>query len=75
MQFPHVISNNLASPSTNVFSIVGMKCAIFVNLSTTTRIKSYPCANGNLVMKSADMCVQGLSGIELGISLPAGCSV
>jgi len=27
------------------------------------------------VMKSADICVQGFSGIELGINLPAGCSV
>jgi len=72
----HTLSlNNLASPSADVFSIVEMKCPIFVNLSTTTRIESYPCTNGNLVMKSADMCVQGFSGIELGISFPAGCSM
>ena len=72
----HILSlNSLAKPSAIVFSVVGTKCTIFVNQSTTTRILSYPCANGNFVMKSADMCVHALSGIELGINLPAGCSV
>jgi len=53
----HMLSlNNLANPSANVFSIVGMKCTILVNLSTTTKIESYPCANSNLVMKSTNMC-------------------
>jgi len=47
--------NNLASPSADVFSVVGIKCTIFVSLSTTTKIESYPCANSNLVMKSAEM--------------------
>ena len=72
----HTLSlNSLASPSTNIFSIVGMKWTIFVNLSTTTKIESYPWANSNLVIKSAEICIQDLSGIELGINLPAGCSV
>jgi len=44
--------NNLASSTTLVFFVVGIKCAIFVNLSTTTRIKSYSCVKGNFVMKS-----------------------
>ena len=33
------------------------------------------CAIGSLVIKSADICVQGFSGIELGINLPTGCSM
>ena len=72
----HMLSlNNLTSPSTIILSVVGIKCTILANQSTTTRIESYLCTNSNLVMKSAEMCVQGLSGIELGINLPAGCSV
>jgi len=45
--------NKHANPSALVFSVVGIKCPIFVNLSTTTKIESYPCAKGNFVMKSA----------------------
>ena len=45
--------NKRANPSVLVFSVVGIKCPIFVNLSTTTKIESYPCAKGNFVMKSA----------------------
>jgi len=67
--------NNLASPSADVLFVVGIKWTIFVNLSTTTKIKSYSCANGSLVMKSANICIQGFSGIELGINLPASCFV
>jgi len=47
--------NNLASSSANVFSVVKIKCTIFVNLLTTTKIESYPCTSGNLVIKSAKM--------------------
>ena len=32
--------NNYANPSALVFSIVDMKCPIFMNLSTTTKIES-----------------------------------
>jgi len=31
--------NNCARPFVLVLSVVGIKCAIFVNLSTTTKIK------------------------------------
>jgi len=55
--------------------VVGIKWTIFVNLSTTTKIALYPCTNGSLVMKSADICIQDLLGIELGINLSAGCSM
>ena len=33
--------NSHASPSALVHSVVGTKCAIFVNLSTTAKIESY----------------------------------
>jgi len=67
--------NNLASPSTDVLSVVEIKWTIFVNLSTTTKIKSYPYTNSSLVIKSADIYIQGFLGIELGINLPTGCFV
>ena len=34
--------NSYVKSSTLVFSVVGIKYAIFVNLSTTTKIESYP---------------------------------
>ena len=72
----HTLSlNSLANPFADVFSIVGIKCTIFVNLLTNTRIELYPCASSNLVMKSAEMYAQGFSGVEFGINFPAGCSV
>jgi len=38
----HILSlNNLANLSADVFSVVGIKCTIFVNLLTTTKIESY----------------------------------
>ena len=64
--------NSLASPSANIFSIVEIKWTIFVNLFTTTKIELYFWANSNLVIKSAEICVQGLFGIELGINLSTG---
>jgi len=36
---------------------------------------SYPCAKGNLVIKSANIYIYGFSEIEFGINFPAGCSV
>jgi len=38
--FQILFLNNCARPSVLVLSVVGIKCAIFVNLSTTTKIKS-----------------------------------
>ena len=61
----HTLSlNNCANPSAEVFFIVGIKYTIFVNLLTTTKIESYPWAKGNLVIKFAEICIQGFSGIE-----------
>ena len=47
--------NSHASPSALILSVVGTKYAIFVNLSTTTRIELYPWAKDNFMMKSALM--------------------
>jgi len=72
----HTLSlNNLTSPSANIFSVVEIKWTIFVSQFTTTKMALYPWAKGSLVIKSTDICIHGFSGIELGISLPADCSV
>jgi hypothetical protein len=49
------------------------KCANFVNLSTTTKIQSFPCVFGNPVMKSMDMLSHLFSGMGKGCSSPARC--
>ena len=67
--------NNLATPSTEVFSIVSTKCAIFVILSYTTKILSYPHANSSFVMKSTNIYVQSFSSTAFGMSFPVGASV
>ena len=67
--------NNLANPFADVFSIVEIKYTIFVNLSTTTKIELYPCTSSNLVIKSAEICTQGFSGIEFGINFSADYSI
>ena len=60
------------SPSTDVFSVVAIKYAILLKQLHTTRIASYSWANGNLVIKSAEMWLYGFSRITLGISFSAG---
>ena len=64
--------NSHVNPSALVLSVVGIKCPIFVNLSTTTKMASYPCTKGNFVMKSVLMCDQAFSGIKFGINFSAG---
>ena len=44
--------NSCASPSVLVLSVVDIKYAIFINLSTITKIESYSYAKDNFVMKS-----------------------
>jgi len=60
--------NNLANPTVLVFFVVGIKYAILVRQSTTTRIELYSCANGSLVIKSVLMYVQAFSEIKLDIN-------
>ena len=64
--------NSHANPSALILSVVGIKCAIFVNLSTITKIESYPCVKGNFVIKSALMWVHTFSGIKFSINFPTG---
>jgi len=56
-------------------TVVGTKYAIFVILLHTTKMLSYPCANGSFIMKSADICVQGFFGTVFSMSFPVGASV
>ena len=48
------------------------KCANFVNLSTTTKMQSFPCVLGNLVMKSMDMLSHLCYGMGRGCSSLVG---
>ena len=58
-----------------VFSIVGTKCAIFVNLLYTTNILLDSCANSNFVIKSTMIWAQAFSSTIFGINFPIGVSV
>jgi hypothetical protein len=52
------------------FSMVGMKCAILLNHSTTTIIASNPFDGGKLTMKSMDTLSHDLLGIVYGCNNP-----
>ena len=52
-----------ASCGASMWDLMGMKWAILVSRSTTTRIVSKPLETGNHLIKSMDMEDQGLSGI------------
>ncbi|KAM7486569.1 hypothetical protein LguiA_002578 [Lonicera macranthoides] len=53
-----------------------MKCAIFENLSTTTKIESFPLlVLGKPKMKSIEISVQGSLGIGNGVYKPWGFSL
>jgi len=67
--------SNTVNSSADVFSVVGIKCTIFVKQSYTTNIEPKPLANGSFTMKSIVMCTHNLSGTTFGISFPAGGSV
>jgi hypothetical protein len=67
------LKNNLATCATLKSVAMGKKCEKFVNLSTTTKMKSFPYALGNPVMKSMDILSHLCSGIGKGCNSPAGC--
>jgi hypothetical protein len=52
-------------------SLVGMKCAILLNRSTTTMMASKPLDGGKLTMKSMDTLSHNPSGIDNGRNNPA----
>ena len=72
----HTLSlNSLASSSTDVSSVIAMKCIIFDNLLQTTKIAYFPATNSSFVIKSTVRCIHGFSGILLNFSFPAGTSI
>ena len=49
-----------------------IKCTIFENRLTTTRIKEYPSKQGKLETKSMEIFCQGTACMFIGYSLPPG---
>jgi hypothetical protein len=64
------VKNNLPIFWTVAISLVGMKCAILLNRSTTTMIASNPLDGGKLTMKSMDTLSHDPSGIGIGRNNP-----
>jgi hypothetical protein len=65
------VKNNLPVSRAVASSLVGMKCAILLNQSTTTMMTSKPLDGGKLTMKSMDTLSHGPSGIGKGCNKPA----
>jgi hypothetical protein len=64
------MKNNLLISWAMALSLVGMKCAILLNQSTTTMIASNPLDGGKFTMKSMDTLSHGPSGIGNGYTNP-----
>ncbi len=62
--------NNLPISWAMAFSLMGMKCAILLNQSTTTMIASNPLDGGKLTMKSMDTLSHDPLGIGNGCNNP-----
>jgi hypothetical protein len=60
------VKNKLPISWAVALSLVGMKCAILLNRSTTTMIASNTFDGGKLTMKSMDTFSHGPSGIGSG---------
>jgi len=60
------VKNNLPISWVMALSLVGMKCAILLNQSTTTMIASNPFDGGKFTMKSMDTLSHGPFGIGNG---------
>jgi hypothetical protein len=67
------LKNNSATCVALKFVAMGKKCANFLKLSTTMKMKSFPCALGNPVMKSMDILSHLCSRIGRGYNSPVGC--
>jgi hypothetical protein len=65
------VKNNLPVSWAVALSLVGMKCAILLNLSTTTMMALKPLDGGKLTMKSIDTLSHGPSRIGNGRNNPA----
>ncbi len=64
------VKNNLLVSWAMAIYLVGMKCAILLNRSTTTMIASNPLDGGILTMKSMETFSHGPSGIGNGCNNP-----
>ncbi len=64
------VKNNLPVSWAMTPSLVGMKCAILLNRSTTTMIASNPLDGGKLIMESMDTLSHGPSKIDNGRNNP-----
>src|ERR1700686_342475 len=62
-----------AVSSAVTWTVVGMKCAIFVNRLTQTYTASKPWDFGSSTIKSMETDDQGAGGIGSGCSWPWGC--
>jgi hypothetical protein len=60
------VKNNLPISWAVALSLVGMKSAILLNQSTTTKMASKPLDGGKLTMKSMDTLSHGPSGMGNG---------
>jgi hypothetical protein len=60
------VKNNLPVSWAMAVSLVGIKCAILLNQSTTTMMASNPLDGGKLTMKSMDTLSHDPSGIGNG---------
>jgi hypothetical protein len=65
------VKNNLPVSWVVAFSLVGIKCAILLNRSTTTMIILNPFDGGKFTMKSMDTLSHGPLGIGNGHNNPA----
>src|SRR6195952_1100050 len=67
----HISWRNVSATSLVVaFSLSPIKCAIFVNRSTTTMIWVYSCDSGRWVMKSVEIDVHAAKGVCSGCRSP-----
>jgi len=64
------VKNNLPVFWVVTLFLVGMKCVILLNQSTTTMIASNPLDGGRLTMKSMDTLFHGPLGINNGRNNP-----
>jgi hypothetical protein len=67
------LKNNSATCATMKSVAMGKKCARFVNMFTTMKMKYFPCSLGKSVMKSMDILSHLCSGIGRGCNSHAGC--
>jgi hypothetical protein len=67
------LKNNSATCAALKSVAMEKKCANFVNLSTTMKMQSVPCALGKLMMKSMDILSHLCSRMGRGCNSLAGC--